>query len=87
MKFARWVRHTLLWDPGMPARTGLWGALWALRKLMLVLSITVVLTCGEWIEHRPPEIALIALIHLVFVLTALGVVLSLGRWLRKGAGT
>ena len=80
----RWIIDHLLWDTSGTAREGLWGALWATRKLLVALAGAALLTWWEWVEHHPPEIALAAVIHFVFVLAAIALVVHVGRWLSRG---
>jgi uncharacterized membrane protein YqhA len=41
------------------------------RKLILAVAAAALLTWIEWEEHHPPEIALVAVIHFVFVCAAI----------------
>ena len=34
----------------------------------------------EWVKHHPPQIAVVALIHFVFVLAAVALAVHVGRW-------
>ena len=62
-----------LWDPST-ARAGTaewWRAKW---RFFAALAGSLVLTAIEWVEHHPPEIAIVAVIHFVFVLVAIALV-------------
>jgi len=83
-KITRWIIDHLLWDTTGAAREGFWGGLWATRKLLVAVAGAALLTWWEWIEHHPPEIALLALIHFVFVLAAISLVVHVGRWFSRG---
>jgi hypothetical protein len=79
-KITRWIIDHLLWDTAGTAREGFLGGLWAARKLLVAVAGAVLLTWREWVEHHPPEIAVVALIHFVFVLAAIALVVQIGRW-------
>ncbi len=64
----------MLWDTAGSSRGGFLGSLWAARKLLIAVLGSAVLTWLEWLKHHPPEIAIIAVIHFVFVLAAVAVV-------------
>jgi multisubunit Na+/H+ antiporter MnhB subunit len=58
----------------------------AVRWMLLVaLVLSGLLTWLEWVEHRPPDIALVALVHFVVVLAAVAIVTYLVRRLRRRA--
>jgi hypothetical protein len=82
-KITRWIFYHVLWDTTGTARDGLWGALWALRKVFIALVGAVLLTWQEWVKHHPPEIAIIALIHFVFVLAAITLFVSIGQFFSR----
>jgi hypothetical protein len=67
----RWIIDRLVWDTSGGAPEGLLGRLWAARKLILAVAAAALLTWIEWEEHHPPEIALVAVIHFVFVCAAI----------------
>lgn len=81
-KIGHWIFDHLLWDPAGTARAGFRRGLWATRKLLVILAGTVALTWAEWVEHHPPEIAIVALIHLVFVFAAVALLVYVGQWFR-----
>lgn len=82
-KISRWMVENLLWDTrGVPAGRS-WRSIWALRKLLVAVAVAAVLTWEEWLKHHPPEIVLIAFIHLIFVLAAIAVLVAIFRWLRR----
>jgi hypothetical protein len=64
---AHWLYGNLLWDTGGVVPSGTFSILWATRKLLMVMVVTILLTWREWIEHHPPEIALIFFLHFIFV--------------------
>jgi hypothetical protein len=39
-----------------------------------------VLTWREWVEHHPPEIVLVVLIHFFFVLALIAALVYVGQW-------
>jgi hypothetical protein len=53
---------------------------WPIVRLFLAVIGAALLTWLEWVEHHPPEIAIVALIHLVFVLVAIALIMHIGRW-------
>lgn len=73
-KIAGWIFHHLLWDPAGTERKGFWRALWAMRKLLIALAGSAALDWMEWVEHHPPEMAIVLVVHFVFVLAAIGLV-------------
>jgi hypothetical protein len=81
----RWIIDNLLWDTSGTARKGIWRALWATRKLLVAVVVAALLTWAEWVEHHPPEIALAALIHFVFVLAVIALITYVGRWFSRRA--
>jgi len=82
-KILRWMVDHLLFDTGGVPRPGLLGFLWSTRKLLIAIVGSAVLTWGEWVEHHPPEIALIAVIHFVFVLAAIALVVLIWRQISR----
>lgn len=78
-KITRWVIDHLLWDTNGSARDGFLGGLWATRKLSVAVVGSAVLTWQEWVTHHPPEIALVAIIHFVFVLALIALAVHIGR--------
>jgi len=81
-RITRWIIGHLVWDPAGTARHGVLGALWATRKLCVAVAGAGLLTWWEWVEHHPPEIALVALIHFVFVLAVIAIAVQIGQWFR-----
>jgi hypothetical protein len=79
-RITRWIIDHLLWDPSGTAREGIWGGLWATRKLLAAVAGAALLTWWEWVEHHPPEILVLALIHFVFVFAAVALVVRIGQW-------
>jgi hypothetical protein len=82
-KITRWIVENLLWDTTGSAPEGFGGALWAARKLLAAVAGATLLTWWEWVEHHPPEIAIVALIHLVFVLAAIGLCVYIWGWFSR----
>lgn len=79
----RWMIDNIFWDSSGSPRAGLSGALWATRKLLLAVLAAALLTWMEWEEHHPPFIALIALIHFVFVLIVITLAVYIGTRLKR----
>lgn len=79
-KITRWIIHHLLWDTTGATRESFRGGLWATRKLFVAVAGAALLTWWEWVEHHPPEIAVVALIHFVFVLAVTALAVHIGRW-------
>jgi hypothetical protein len=86
-KITRWIIDRLLWDPTGATLDGFWGGLWATRKLLIALAGSAWLTWLEWTKNHPPEIAIVALMHFVFVLAVIALAVQIGRWLRRGDKT
>lgn len=57
-------------------------------KLTLWICIALLgsapLTWREWVEHHPPEIAILAVIHFVFVFVAVVLLTYLAQWFLRG---
>jgi hypothetical protein len=79
-RFGLWMIGHFLWDVDGTAGQGTWGWLRAKWRLLVAALGSVLLTRVEWVEHHPPHIALIALIHFVFVLLAIALVVPVVRW-------
>jgi hypothetical protein len=82
-KITRWIIDHLFWDTTGTAREGLWGGLWATRKLLVAVAGAALLTWREWVKHHPPEIAIVAVMHFAFVLPAVGLVVRIGQWFSR----
>jgi len=82
-QITRWIIDHLLWDTTGTAHEGFRGGLWATRKLFVAFAGAALLTWWEWVEHHPPEIAVVALIHFVFVLAAIALAVHIGRWFSR----
>jgi len=80
-----WTFSHMLGDAGDNPRQGFLGTLWALRKLLVALAASIVLTWREWVEHHPLEIALIATMHFVFVFALIGLLVYGAQRIRKRA--
>ncbi len=80
-KTARWILDHMLWDTAGAARR-FWPGLWATRKLLLALAGSGVLTWREWVEHHPPEIVIVGLVHFVFVFAVIALLVYAGLWFR-----
>lgn len=78
-----WIIDNLLWDTTGAVRDGFWGGLWATRKLFVAVVGAALLTWGEWVEHHPPDIAVVALVHFVFVLAGIALVVYIGRFFSR----
>jgi len=85
LKIGRWILDNLLWDVTSRTREGFWGGLWAARKLLIAIVASVFLTGWEWVEHHPPQLAVVELIHFVFVLAAIAVVVRVGQWFKASS--
>jgi len=83
-RLARWFYRNLLWDATATLGPGWSRFLWATRKLSLAGMLAALLTWREWVEHHPPEIALIAGIHFVFVMIVLAFLIRGWQWVSRG---
>jgi hypothetical protein len=79
-----WVVDHVLWDKSGKSLQGLWGAIWASRKVLLALLVSAVMTRQERVKHHPPEIALIAVIHFALVLVAVALLVYAGNYFPRG---
>lgn len=81
-----WFVDHLLWDTAGSASAGFLGAVWALRKPIIAVAITLMLTWREWVDYHPLEIVLVvlvAVVNFVLVLAAVALlVFSLQRFSR-----
>jgi hypothetical protein len=82
-KIASWIFDHLLWDTSGTARDGLWGGLWAARKLLVAMAGAAWLTWQEGVKHHPPEIVIVALIHFIFVLAAMALLVYLWQFFSR----
>lgn len=81
---ARWIFGDLFWDTAGTPREDFWGWLRAAWRLIAAVVGAALLTWLEWVEHHPPAIVIVALIHFVFVLVAIALVVQIGRWFSRG---
>jgi hypothetical protein len=72
----------LAWD-GPVVADGAGGWIVALRRPLIALVASAWLTVMEWRINRPPEIALIAVLHFVVVLLAIALVVHFFRWIAR----
>jgi hypothetical protein len=79
----RWTIDHLLWDTSGTVHQGLWGWLWATRKLCIAVLGAALLTWVEWVKHHPPEIVLVALMHFVFMLIVIALAVQIGQWFSR----
>jgi hypothetical protein len=86
-KIAGWIFDHLLWDTGGSVQSGFWAGLWGTRKLLLALVGSTLLTWLEWVEHHPPDIVIVAVIHFVFVLFAIALLVYIGHWFNRNDTT
>ncbi|HTR68406.1 MAG TPA: hypothetical protein VMH85_21675 [Terriglobales bacterium] len=77
----RWIYTHLLWDP--TRGSGLLRALWAMRKLLVALAGTALLTWREWEEHHPYDIVIVTLIHFAFMLALVALFVFLAQWISR----
>jgi hypothetical protein len=86
-KIRRWIIDPVFANTTAGRRLSSSGRMRAEWKLFAVVAVTALLTWREWVEHHPPEIALIALIHLVFVWVGVAIIVHVVQWLsRKNPG-
>jgi hypothetical protein len=78
-RISRWIFDHLLWDTGGIARQGFWGGLWATRKLIIALAGSALLDWMEWVEHHPPEMVIVVLVHFVLVLGVIALFVYVGQ--------
>jgi hypothetical protein len=82
-KITKWFIEYFLWNVDGTPREGPGGWLLGKWRPLLALIGSGFLTWREWAEHHPPEIALIALIHFVFLLIVLALIVHAVRWLGR----
>jgi heme/copper-type cytochrome/quinol oxidase subunit 2 len=46
----------------------------------VALALSVVLTWREWVEHHPPEIAVVAVMHFAIVLIVIAMLVYAAQW-------
>jgi hypothetical protein len=76
-KFNCWIFDHLLWT--RLAQSARDSARIVADTETLPGSCGSVLAVREWVEHHRPEIAIVALIHFVFVLTAMSLLVYTGQ--------
>lgn len=81
-KIMRWMLDHMLWDMAGAEGRGFWPGLWATRKLLLAFVGSAVLTWWEWVEHHPPDILIVGLVHFVFVFAVIALLVYVGLWFR-----
>jgi hypothetical protein len=86
-KIMRWMLDHMLWDTAGAEGRGFWPGLWASRKLLLALAGSGVLTWWEWVEHHPPEIVIVTLVHFVFLFAVIALLVYVGLWFRARRST
>ena len=69
----------VLWDTTGTPREGFRRAMWATRKLSIVVAIAALLTWVEWVEHHPPDIVVVVLLHFVFAFAAVALVVYIDK--------
>jgi hypothetical protein len=79
-KITGWIFNHLLWDTAGRAREGFWRIVWGTRKVLLALVGSALLTWLEWTKHHPPDMAVVAILHFVFMLIATALVVQIGPW-------
>jgi len=81
-----WLVDHLLWDTAGSANSGFLGVIWAMRKPILALAVTLMLTWREWVDYHPLDlllIVLVAIVNFALVLAAIALlVLTLQRFSR-----
>ncbi|HTZ82494.1 MAG TPA: hypothetical protein VMB66_04850 [Candidatus Acidoferrales bacterium] len=81
-----WFVDHLLWDTAGSANSGFLGAIWAIRKPIIALALTLMLTWREWVDYHPletPVVALVAIVNFVLVFAAIALlVFTLQRFSR-----
>ena len=70
-KIARWIFDHLLWDTTGAGPQGFWRGFWATRKLLIALLLSAALDWMEWVEHHPPQMAVVAMVHVVLALAVI----------------
>lgn len=60
-----WFVDHLLWDTTGRASSGFLGTIWAIRKPIIALALTLMLTWREWVDYHPLEILLVVLVVVV----------------------
>ena len=82
-QIARWIFDHLLWDTAGAAPQGFRRGIWATRKLLIAVAGSAALDWMEWVEHHPPDMAIVAVIHFVFVLAAIGLLVYVWQWVSR----
>ncbi|HEX6465331.1 MAG TPA: hypothetical protein VFZ98_12790 [Vicinamibacterales bacterium] len=54
-------------------------SLWSPRIALIALAVSLVLDYMEWVEHHPPVMALIVVLHFLFAWVSLAVVVWMWR--------
>ena len=84
-KAMHWIFDYLLWDTSGAVRKGFWGGLWATRKLLVAVAGSALLTWWERIEHHPPDLAIVELVHFFFVFAVIALLVYIGQWRKRNS--
>ncbi len=57
--------------------------MWSYRTVGAALILSALLDWLEWSLHRPPNMAVIAVIHFAFALIVVAVVTKMTQWFRR----
>ena len=82
-----WLVDHLLWDTAGSANSGLLGVIFAIRKPIIALAVTLMLTWREWVDYRPLDLLLIVLVALVNFALVLAAIALLVFTLQKFSRT
>jgi hypothetical protein len=61
------------------------GGLWATRKLLVAVAGSALLTWWERIEHHPPDLAIVELVHFFFVFAVIALLVYIGQWRKRNS--
>ncbi|HKT90206.1 MAG TPA: hypothetical protein VJQ59_17305 [Candidatus Sulfotelmatobacter sp.] len=82
-----WFVDHLLWDTAGSANSGFLGVIWAIRKPIIALAVTLMLTWREWVDYRPLDLLLIVLVAIVNFALVLSAIALLVFTLQKFSRT
>lgn len=78
-----WLVDHLLWDTAGSASSGFLGVIWAIRKPIIAVALTLTLTWREWVDHHPLEFLLVALVAIVNLVLVFGAIALLVYTLQR----
>ena len=81
-KILRWMLDHMLWDTAGRRRQGILAGPVGDTETSDCFRGIGCADWWEWVEHHPPDMVFVAIIHFVFVFLLVALLVYLGQWLR-----